>query len=380
MGNPQNNIVFSTTRQWNPGDEVILLGVLNLFRSIGQNFNTIIFNRNPDINPPNGWRNPLRNLSQTSNPIRDFLAPWLRIGHHDNSWKPTTESELCSLFVFAGTPEWSGRRLTKMYQMLERHAIPTAYLGIGSGAGRSLDAMHPILSRTVRRALLISARDSYTQEMLSSVGSVQLPCPALFAAKPGEERVVNRLERVGLIYASDRGMKWQSISPVAYQYMSALYKGIANGIGREAEVEIVCHYIDEIAEARRVFPNSAVRYEYDAARYLDIYRSYDLVIGPRVHGIGAAASVGVPGILVGHDGRADTAAGFQARILSASCKPEMLHASLDEVAETAATLAERATALRHHKTEMWNRYRAFLEPKLKPFLATHDQPAQSRNP
>ena len=43
------NIVFSTTRQWNPGDEFILLGCINLLKKQLGEFNPIIFNRNPQI-------------------------------------------------------------------------------------------------------------------------------------------------------------------------------------------------------------------------------------------------------------------------------------------------------------------------------------------
>lgn len=47
----RKNILVSTTRQWNPGDEFILLGSLNIMKNIlgKDNINTIIFNRNPDI-------------------------------------------------------------------------------------------------------------------------------------------------------------------------------------------------------------------------------------------------------------------------------------------------------------------------------------------
>ncbi len=46
----RKNVLISTTRQWNPGDEFIMLGCLNILKEIyGDNINPIIFNRNPDI-------------------------------------------------------------------------------------------------------------------------------------------------------------------------------------------------------------------------------------------------------------------------------------------------------------------------------------------
>lgn len=44
------NILISTTRQWNPGDEFIMMGSLNIMKELyGNIINPIIFNRNPDI-------------------------------------------------------------------------------------------------------------------------------------------------------------------------------------------------------------------------------------------------------------------------------------------------------------------------------------------
>ena len=45
------NIVFSATRQFNPGDEFILYGIMNLLHDVMENesFNAVIYNRNPDI-------------------------------------------------------------------------------------------------------------------------------------------------------------------------------------------------------------------------------------------------------------------------------------------------------------------------------------------
>jgi polysaccharide pyruvyl transferase WcaK-like protein len=374
MVQSRKNIVFSTTRQWNPGDEIILLGILNLFRSIGGDFNPIIFNRHPDITPPNAWQNPLRNIKQTTGTLRDILSPWLRIGHHDNSWKFDMDPELCDLFVFAGTPEWSGRRLTGIYDMLDRHSIPAAYIGIGCGAARTIDSLKPIFSRVASHAISITARDSFTQELFSSFGCVQLPCPSLFAADAGEERHITGLKRIGLIHASERGLKWQRISPGAAKFITHLYKGLIEEFGARCEVEIVCHYIDELPEAQHLFPNCAIRYDYDAARYLNLYGSYDLVIGPRVHGIGAAASVGVPGILIAHDGRADTGLGFQAHVLKASDDLIQVNRAINEITATAASVLELASRLRRHKAESWMRYREFLAPKIAPYVGRISAP------
>src|SRR5262245_35142951 len=104
------NVLFSTTRQWNPGDEFILFGCVNALRSAGLEFNPVIFN----LNPQTRLRKP---LIQWMSAIDRALfggrvAPFL-----DNSFKDATDPAIIDLAVFAGSPEWHGRRLEPMYDV-----------------------------------------------------------------------------------------------------------------------------------------------------------------------------------------------------------------------------------------------------------------------
>ena len=54
----RHNILISSSRQWNPGDEFILLGVRRLLEELlGDSLNYILWNRNPDLFEDR-WRNP----------------------------------------------------------------------------------------------------------------------------------------------------------------------------------------------------------------------------------------------------------------------------------------------------------------------------------
>ena len=85
------NILFSTTRQWNPGDEIILHGVLNLMKATVGEFNPIIWNRHPSINPNN------MNLDNSFSVLRHDLSA-------------------IDYVVIAGSPEWLGGRLHALYK------------------------------------------------------------------------------------------------------------------------------------------------------------------------------------------------------------------------------------------------------------------------
>lgn len=68
--------------------------------------------------------------------------------------------------------------------------------------------------------------------------------------------------------------------------------------------------------AKQLYPEYDILYSYNSDDYFGIYPSVDLVIGPRVHGIGAAASLGIPGIAISHDLRGVTCKGFLAEIIT----------------------------------------------------------------
>ena len=42
-------IIYSATRQWNPGDEFILFGVRRIFDTVVGKHNVVMYNRNPYV-------------------------------------------------------------------------------------------------------------------------------------------------------------------------------------------------------------------------------------------------------------------------------------------------------------------------------------------
>jgi len=92
------NILVSSTRQWNPGDEFILMGVRNLFEeALGPGVrNWILYDRNPDLFV-DGFSTHQRKETIWSNSY-----------HHDSP-------ECFDMALVAGTPEWMGRPLEDFY-------------------------------------------------------------------------------------------------------------------------------------------------------------------------------------------------------------------------------------------------------------------------
>lgn len=350
------NVLFSTTRQWNPGDEFILLGCINLLKSVGLDFNPIIYNRNPQIRRK-GHAKRLKFLDQWL--FKGNIAPFL-----DNSIKDSAQGEHIDLVVFAGSPEWRGKRLAPLYQKIIDNNIPVIILGIGSNRAFSFNAKHFTENemKVLSSARLITCRDELTHKGLQEVGAYLLPCPALFSAN--QQKVREKVDKIGLIYGSDKAVSHNNVSASTFEYLQSLYQQLQRHFS-EIEFEFVAHYIDELESFSSDFPDGKIRYSYDSKDYVDIYGRYDLVIGHRVHGVGISASQGIPGICISHDLRGITAKGFQASVIQ---KGTDLSEVIAQVEQKIVQLNIQSQRLIEHRQTTLEKYQALLMPALEAFL------------
>ncbi len=360
------NFIFSTTRQWNPGDELILAGVINIFAELGERYNPIIFNRNPDV------RSLFQDkqLFKTSRIPSDFcynadqimLESNLKFGFFDNSLKPNTDCSFANWVIFAGSPEWYNGRTYDLYVNILKHNIPVMILGVGGG----FEAYRPEFLEVVQKAKALIVRDEMTLDALSKIKSdvTQMACPALLSAPSSKERQIEKVKKIGLIFQTSwkDSVIWSGCSEEAYEYQIRLLHEIIHHYGNTYEFALVCHYIDDLPMAKKVFPQHEVYYSYNALDYLDIYRQFDFVVGLRVHGIGAAASVGVPGVAIQHCARGATCHGFLADVLNFENVdiPEAMH-----IIESAIIGApEKSAAILRHKAQTMQSYQQTVRKAL----------------
>ena len=158
-----------------------------------------------------------------------------------------------------------------------------------------------------------------------------LPCPSILCVGTEQERIVDKVEKIGLIYSSSQVTANNTISYETEQYMKVLYRRLK----ATYNCELICHYIEELDYVKNDFPDLEYHYSYDSNVYKDIYRKYDMVVGCRVHGIGIAASLGIPGVAIAHSVRSETVEHLGARVLR-------LDTSIDEamliIADTVANV------------------------------------------
>ena len=332
----KKNILFSTTRQWNPGDEFILLGCMNLLKEI-TDFNPIIYNKNPQIRYVIGWKRKL-----IDNLFKAIFRFPLFSRFYDNSIKPDSRGEWIDLVVFAGSPSWYGEPSRDLYDLILKYKLPTIFLGIGLGEDIGTKKLKHYELEVLKNALVITVRDQKASSLLKDYHAIFKPCPALFSST--QTRTIKQVKKVGLIFATHVGPKDNRVSEKVSSYISRLYQSLIKY--DQFEFEIICHYIDEMAEAKREFKNQEIHYSFDSRDYLSIYQRFDFIVGSRVHGLGIAASMGIPGVMISHDVRSDTVKGFLSQIISTSDSIDHNTAIILNKAEGAAQQSEK---LHEHK-------------------------------
>ncbi|HHY27002.1 MAG TPA: hypothetical protein GX523_09725 [Desulfitobacterium dehalogenans] len=357
------NILFSTTRQWNCGDEFILFGVINLIKQVyPEGFNAIIYNRHPDLRTD---IMPLGDLRDVKLYMPDELTTAVdanfRVGFRDNSLKRTLDGQFIDLVVFAGTPEWSNSRCFDLYEIIEKFNLPVIALGIGNRIQEGCN----LIMRNLNRFKLFTVRAPELIEPLKehiSPPPVYLPCPSLCGADSDKIRNIDAVKHIGLIYSCDkiRSEINNCVLTETYEYLLALFREL---ICRYPNIKfsLVCHYVDELPFAISDFPEVEVLYSFDAKDYYEIYSGFDLVIGARVHGLGCAAAMGIPGIGIMHDFRGETVKGFLAETISINQSMETV---FEIVEGTVTTISDKNRRLKEHITRTTESYLAIVSETL----------------
>lgn len=354
MTNEKKNILYSTTRQYNPGDEFILFGVMNLLESIGIKQNPVIYNRNQEINQPLSFLNPLRKIKSQSKWIK-VLGSFLRISQVDNSFKDIHNLDIYDMVVFAGSPEWASTRLNPLYSKLRNFEKPILYLGVGSFKGNiSVDSEK---RKILKKSKLITYRNEELNEFFRDFShSHHLPCPALFSVKTFEHQL--KKGKIAIVFGVSNASKGNHVSNKAMNKMIFAYEELTK---KGYKVEIVCHYIDEISFAKELFPNTIIHYSYDARDYESIYKEFEYIVTSRVHAIGMCASLSIPGTLIAHDGRASTVNGFLGNIVGDNEKNDMF---IDVLLKRLSNTDKLSSELKSHKLNTYNIYKKYLRESL----------------
>lgn len=356
----RKHVVYSATRQWNPGDEFILRGARRVVEAKIGPANAILYNRNPDVRP-DSFELALRGDKNVMRGLYGDTEAFLRYGFHDNSVKPDGDFSFVDLAVVAGSPEWTTRRCYNFFEHVVKNATPVVILGVGS-----LEASPPPFVREVaKKARFFSVRSEellVDRDWARDAGAVYLPCPALLSADEKNERKIDAVRRIALVYSAPErdSIRANSVANEVADAILALYRRLLARRSERVEFFGVCHYVDELPGATRFFNEFGVPvfYAYDSADYEEIYGRADLTVSARVHACGLSASLGVPGVFFGTDARAGTCRGFLSEFVDYRVDYQDFERKIDQISEE---IAARNAELIRHKRRTFDAYLAALD-------------------
>ncbi|WP_404310497.1 polysaccharide pyruvyl transferase family protein [Neorhodopirellula lusitana] len=341
-------VLYVTTRQWNPGDEFILAGSRRIVSAaFGQPKVEAIYNKSPQVKSLLDRYNPLRRRSIGK--LSGVFDSVVKLTEFDNSHSWFHDLDFYDAVVFAGSPAWFGGRVADLYRQLTSFRGKVLYLGIGTPNKKIQFSQ---AEKSVLQSAQVSVRNPELVQSLAAfdVRASYRPCPALFAA--ANQKTVESLNSLAMVYTCDRGQRYQAVSTAHYQKQNAIFRQLLDSSIAPHQF-IVCNYIDELERAQADFPGVEIRYSFDAMGYEAILHEADLVVSSRVHGCGLASSIGVPNLHLGHDSRSSTVSGF----LSERAEDRDVIKSIQDLLPR---LSEISKELIQHRANVFEQYRSFI--------------------
>lgn len=240
------NILVSTTRDWNVGDNIIWLGVKKLIDEVLPGSNYFFYNRNPDL---------FDHWSDTSE--RVLMGNYL-----------THVPDFIDLVVMAGTPEFYDVKMKPFYSTVGER--PIWAIGIAWGVEHLKPNEHE-LSFMKRDNFKAIVRSDVSRQIMPKEPIV-LPCPALLSGD-----------------VSVKTKESCFIGDIAYN--------------KHEQSDIYCYHIHEFEKAIGFSP----KYFTEPGELLSIVSQYETVYTSRLHAGFAAISTGSKVVFEKIDFRIQTA-------------------------------------------------------------------------
>ena len=317
------NILFSTTRQYNPGDEFILMGLENLFRVLGLQYNAVIANRHPFLD---------RKSQRTSSDNSFDFVDW----------------DLIDYVVFAGSPAWwqnkgsvsdiissigkpcfkntlarylqlGGRYVTnEIYMGINKYDKRCAYLGVGIGT-KMVQLNKLVLHTFKNNTDMIITRNKRTFDYIPPANKpILLPCPALFAADTAGasyKKIVTDIRNVlFIIQGQEIKRGYDGLSREILEYVVGEYHKVKKTF---PDIKIACFSWQDYVKVKSLLPAENYIYEFRSEKWPSILSEFDFVVSTRVHGCGLASSLRIPNIMIKKNLRSTTTELFLSRIVEA---------------------------------------------------------------
>ena len=340
----RQNILLSTTRGWNPGDDWIRMGILRLLGNANSRFQTnpILFNRHPNI-----WGKGADN---------SYKIDHVNYKDEEGGERRRHSIQNIDYFISAGTPEWDSKGLHPLYRDLLEANVRCSFIGIGQGTPPS----EPLTQLLADHTDVVICRDDNALGNVQPVfpGAEVLPCPAFLL--PVTQWIRQQAKRLGLVYMSDRTGA-NRITPKSKPGLIHLFQRMLKAW---PESMVICHYVDEALEAREHFPGAEIFYSYDPAHYEWAYAQVDVTVGHRLHGAILGAGTGAPAVLLLDQGKENGRRQAGAKPFGFYCLEDSNPASIMQCVENLQIQSESQRLVRF-QGEVVAHYQRLLQPMVE---------------
>ncbi len=264
----------TTSRQYSPEEEWILLGVKNLFSEItSQNIYWAIYDKNPD-------------LLQTKKPHH------LRTHLRSNSFHQTALTPF-SAVIIAGSRLWHGEEMEILFGNVAKKEIPLLALGLKFPINNQISLTEQEKTCLTRSQTLVAVSDESTKDWLRryDLECPVLPCPSLFAFQESK-KTNNEKPCIGFVLedtqTSETPLKEDAVRNIC-QLILLMQK--------KYNVKVICLRLTDLMRFSPIFGDSCV-YSYDANDYSSFIQGCDLIVTSNPEVALATNGVGRPNLFL----------------------------------------------------------------------------------
>ena len=290
------NIVISGTNFWNPGDDFVRDGVIQILRRLFQQYilNFLFYNFNQDFFPQSKFSG-----------IHNMAAA----GDLDKY------CEFIDAVVIAGLS--AGNEIKDLYNWIIANGLVDRVYLIGAGYENAYVDKHIYQepeATIFKNARVITGRTKKIPTFIPELGLpyYHINCPAILSVEnikgvPAGKKI----ERIGfsIQIPHEKGIVNQATGEAMYQLATSILLNMPS----KYAVEVVAHHKTEYYHFLHLLKNHDIPVIFSSfyRDLFDIYPRYDLVISTRLHACIFANGFGIPAFIINETGRhTHTAEGF----------------------------------------------------------------------
>lgn len=306
------NIVISGTSFWNPGDDFVRQGVINILKETFPDtfFNFYFY----DFNPDNDNNNEDTNEYSNKLTYQDLLDV----------------SNVIDMIVIVGLS--AGNEIEPLYKWISTAGLLDKVYLIGAGYENNYCDWHlnqnSLIQTIFKSAKLITGRTEKHPDIIDKLNKYNhLSCPAILAEKCKSVLPILLTEDKNIdkvLFSIQIPFGDHSIERENYLLIMDILEEIIKNT--KYEIGIICHYKDEFNHFININKKIPIYFSSFYQDYKNIYEQYDIVISTRLHSCIYAASLGMPSIVINSSPRIiETIKGMESFLNRATKKEEMFY-------------------------------------------------------